>query len=70
MGAERAIHAAMFVLLLVGLYALSWWVSYHYVQNELALRIASVALSWGVILLVLYLSFRKLNWQWWNKSSA
>jgi len=70
MTAERAIHAAMFVLLLVGLCSLSGWVSYRYVQNELVLMVSSVALSWGIILLVLYLSFRRLDWRWWNKSSA
>jgi len=70
MTAERAIHAAMFVLLLVGLCSLSWWVSYRYLQNELVLMVSSVALSWGIILLVLYLIFRKLDWRWWNKSSA
>jgi hypothetical protein len=69
--AERAIHAAMFGLLLVGLCALSWWASYHYIQkDDLVLMVASVALSWGIILLALYLIFRKLNWHWWIKSST
>jgi hypothetical protein len=31
------------------------------------LQIAGIALSWGVILLVLYAGFIKLEWQWWNQ---
>lgn len=66
--AERAIHVAMFVLLLVGLCGISAWAGFVYVYgqgNNAILAIASVALSWGVILSVLYLGFRKLGWDWW-----
>jgi hypothetical protein len=31
----------------------------------LILEIAGIALSWGIILLVLYVSFTKLEWDWW-----
>jgi len=65
MGAERAIHFAMFILLLVGLCGISAWASYTYVNIDL-LRIAGIALSWGVILLVLYVGFRVLDWDWWS----
>jgi hypothetical protein len=61
--AERAIHAAVFVLLMVGLWIVSGYASYTYVK-EIPLTIASIALSWGIILLVLYVFFRKLNWRW------
>ena len=64
---ERVIHAAVFILLLVGLCALAGWVSNNYV-DDLVLKIAGVALSWGIILLALYLSFKKLNWRWWTNS--
>ena len=62
---ERAIHIAMFLLLLVGLCGITAWASYTYLSETLILEVASIALSWGVILLVLYLSFRKLKWEWW-----
>ncbi len=66
MTAERAIHAAVFVLLLAGLCSISAWGSFAYINNNWILRIASITLSWGIILLVLYVSFKKLGWQWWN----
>jgi hypothetical protein len=66
--AERAIHAAVFVLLLVGLCTLTGWINYHYIQDEIILQIAGIALSWGISLLALYLIFRKLNWRWWTNS--
>ncbi|MGD0204509.1 MAG: hypothetical protein ABSC20_11480 [Candidatus Bathyarchaeia archaeon] len=66
MTAERAIHAGIFVLLLVGLTVLSAWASYTYLQANLILVIGSIPLSWGIILLAMYLSFKKLGWTWWN----
>jgi uncharacterized protein (DUF486 family) len=64
--AERAIHAGIFVLLLVGLTVLSAWASYTYLQANLILVIGSIPLSWGIILLAMYLSFKKLGWKWWG----
>jgi hypothetical protein len=55
----------MFILLLVGLFGISAWTSYNYVENDL-LKIGCIALSWGIILLILYLSFKKLDWNWWS----
>ena len=66
MPAERAIHFAIFTLLLIGLCAVSAWVCYAY-QQQLILQIAGIALSWGVILLVLYTGFIKLEWKWWSQ---
>jgi hypothetical protein len=63
--AEKAIHFAMFVLLLVGLCGISAWASYTYVQNEL-LKIAGIALSWGLILSILYVGFKRVDWNWWS----
>jgi len=63
--AERAIHFAMFTLLLIGLCGVSAWAGYAYVPNDL-LKFAGIALSWGVILLVLYMGFKKLDWNWWS----
>jgi len=65
--AERVIHAAVFVLLLVGLYTLAGWANCYYI-DDIILKIAGITLSWGIILLVLYLSFKKLNWRWWTNS--
>jgi hypothetical protein len=55
----------MFTLILVGLCGISAWASYTYVKYIL-LEAAGIALSWGVILLILYLSFKKLDWIWWH----
>ncbi|MCX6643684.1 MAG: hypothetical protein NT043_00535 [Candidatus Bathyarchaeota archaeon] len=66
MTAERAIHASIFILLLVGLTVLSAWASYTYLQDNLILVIAGIPLSWGIILLAMYLSFKKLGWKWWS----
>jgi hypothetical protein len=62
---ERAIHFITFSLILVGLCGLAAWMSYNYVYHDL-LKIAGIALSWGVILLMLYLSYKKLDWDWWS----
>jgi hypothetical protein len=68
MPGERVIHVAMFILLLIGLCSLSAWVSYAYLP-ELILRVASIALSWGTILLVFYVGFKALGWDWWAERS-
>ena len=65
MTAERFIHIAAFFLLLIGLCAVSGWASYTYI-NDLVLKLAGITLSWGIILLALYLVFRKLDWHWWS----
>ena len=66
MAAERAIQFAMFILILVGLCGMSAWASYSYLSDNLILETASIALSWGVVLLILYLGFKKLDWNWWG----
>jgi len=64
--AERTIRMLIFVLLLSGLSAISAWASYTYLNDNLVLAIAGIPLSWGIILLVLYITFKKLNWDWWS----
>jgi len=66
LGAERLIHAGIFFLLLVGFTVLSAWISYAYLKSNLVLAIASIALSWGIILLAMYVIFQKLSWKWWS----
>ena len=67
MTAERTIHVLIFTLLLAGLWIISAWASYTYLINDnLVLGIASIPLSWGIILLLLYVSFKRLNWNWWS----
>ena len=66
MGAERIIHAGIFFLLLVGLAVFGAWAVYTYLHSNIALLIAGVALSWGIILLVMYVVFLKLEWKWWS----
>jgi hypothetical protein len=64
--AERGIHAAVFILLIVGLFTVSGYASYYVLKDQIPLLIASIALSWGLLLLVLYVVFRKMNWRWWE----
>jgi hypothetical protein len=64
--AERVIQFAMFILILVGLCGLSAWASCAYLSGNVILEAAAIALSWGVILLILYIGFKKLNWEWWR----
>jgi hypothetical protein len=66
LNAERLIHGGIFFLLLVGLTVLSGWAVYTSLHDNIALTIAGVALSWGLILLALYVVFKKLNWRWWS----
>jgi len=63
--AERVIHTTIFALLLIGLCALTGWVSYQYI-TEFVLKLAAITLSWGVILVSLYVGFKKLDWRWWG----
>jgi membrane protein implicated in regulation of membrane protease activity len=69
MPGERAIHVGMFILLLIGLCSLTAWVSHAYL-TELILQVAAIALSWGVILLVFYVGFRALGWDWWAERTS
>jgi hypothetical protein len=66
MTAERLIHASIFVLLFLGLTVLIGWASYNYLQSNLILVIGSISLAWGIILLAMYLSFKRLGWEWWS----
>jgi CDP-diglyceride synthetase len=68
LGAERVIHASIFMLLLAGLAALCFWAVYTYIpfEENLILVVAALPLSWGIILLTMYLSFSRLGWKWWN----
>jgi len=63
--AERVLHIAMFILILIGLAGMSTWAIITNTGNIL-LRIAGIALSWGIILLLLFVVFQKLDWDWWN----
>ncbi len=62
---ENVIHAAVFILLLIGIWIVSGWASYQYI-DDWVLKVAGIALTWGISLLVLYVVFRKLNWRWWE----
>jgi hypothetical protein len=65
MAGEKAIQIGTFILLLIGLCSLSAWISSEYLKH-LVLQIAAIALSWGLTLLVLYVGFRALHWDWWS----
>jgi len=62
---ERAIRVSIFILLLAGLCGISGWAIYNTAHNDL-LSIAGIALSWGIILLILYVGFKALKWEWWK----
>jgi hypothetical protein len=66
LNAERAIHIVIFALFLVSLTTLITYATYTYLQGNLILIIAGIPLSWAIILLALYLSFKKLGWKWWS----
>lgn len=70
MTAERAIHFAIFALVLIGLGSVSAWACYTYLFPQLILEIAGITLSWGTILLVLYVGFGKLGWDWWSQRKS
>jgi hypothetical protein len=53
--------------MVIGLCSVSAWVSYAYLGGTLILEIAGIALSWGTILLILYVGFTKLRWDWWTE---
>jgi hypothetical protein len=44
---------------------MSAWAGYTYLSEPI-LKVASIPLSWGIILLILYVSFKKLGWNWWS----
>ena len=57
---------AIFALLLVGSWSISAWISFTYLSENWILLIAGLTLSWGILLLLLYVIFKKLNWNWWS----
>jgi hypothetical protein len=63
---ERVIHASIFILLLVGLTVLTAYLSYTYLQKNLILVVGAIPLAWGIILLAMYLGFKKADWKWWS----
>lgn len=65
MAIEKALQAVIFILILAGLAGISTWAINAYVTNPLLL-IAGTTLSWGVILLVLFVVFKELKWEWWT----
>jgi hypothetical protein len=65
MAIEKALQAVIFILILAGLAGISTWAINAYVTSSLLL-VAGTALSWGLILLVLFVVFRELKWEWWT----
>jgi len=66
--AERIIHGAIFILLLIGLTVLSLWLILRFLplQDNLVLDIAIIPLGWGLILPSMYVCFNRLGWKWWS----
>jgi hypothetical protein len=58
---------AVFALLLVGFWSVSAWGSLIYLSDNWILALAGVTLSWGIVLLILYVIFKKLGWNWWSQ---
>jgi len=63
---EKIIHIIIFFLFLVG----ACWLAIYALSVAIPLTspvfFAGTAIVWGVILLVLYLVFKKQNWEWWR----
>ena len=62
--AERVIHALIFVLLLSGLWVLGS--GQPTTALALMLKVASIPLVWGITILIMYVSFEELGWNWWD----
>lgn len=67
MAAQKIIYFIIFFLFLVGACGLSAYAFAAAIENPLAnpLFYAATAITWGVILLVLYLVFERQDWEWW-----
>ncbi|MBX5327568.1 MAG: hypothetical protein ACQXXH_02880 [Candidatus Bathyarchaeia archaeon] len=68
MAAQKVIYFIIFFLFLVGACGLSAYAFSVAIDNELSnpLFYASTAITWGVILLILYLVFERQDWEWWS----
>jgi hypothetical protein len=63
---ERFIHAGIFFLLLIGLTVFGSWEAYTNLHNNILLAFAGIVLSCGIVLLALYVVFKRLGWEWWS----
>jgi hypothetical protein len=46
------------------------YASFAYLHDRLPLLIASIPLGWGIILLAMYLAFKRAGWTWWSLLGA
>jgi hypothetical protein len=60
------IHTVIFFLLFAGLAVLSAYACDIYLHGNIALVGASIAIAWGIILLVMYVIFNMTGWTWWK----
>jgi uncharacterized membrane protein YdcZ (DUF606 family) len=65
---EKIIHLIIFFLFLIGACWLTAYALSVAVNHPLSSPVfyAGTAMVWGVILLILYLVFKKQNWEWWS----
>lgn len=68
MAAQKIIYFVIFFLFLIGACGLSAYVFNQSIEGGIIspLFYAATAITWGVILLVLYLIFERQEWEWWT----
>ncbi len=67
MTVKNAIYFFVFIFILVGVYGIITWITLN--QLQFPLNYAVIAFLWGVTLAILYLSFDKAGWDWWETRS-
>jgi phosphatidylserine synthase len=64
---EKIIYSAVFLLFLIGACGLTAYAFYAVIKDLYSpVFYAGIAITWGVILLVLYLVFERQDWKWWS----
>jgi hypothetical protein len=68
LAAQKILYFIIFFLFLVGACGLSAYVFARSIEGDITnpLFYAATAITWGIILLVLYLVFEKQDWEWWT----
>jgi hypothetical protein len=61
---KTAIYFFVFVFILLGVFGISAWVTFHNIESPLSYAV--IAFLWGITLAILYLAFEKADWEWWG----
>ena len=67
MVAKKVIYFIIFFLFLFGACGLSAYALYAPIEGKNPLfYAAATAITWGIILLILYMVFERQDWEWWS----